>query len=252
MHQSIFLPHLTLFIEIRAMNIWRYKTLSMSLSMRLNMGLFAGVAMVAAMYQPANAGSAINYESAPFEIKYVDSRSNVFPVGQPKVLTSPLEVGKNYKIEVSGLWTPDYAYSGYTLDQLNENPGLLASSSWLVDARYVTIDSWSTYQDDDPRRYADFGLYSSLVGADADEIWGTYNGGHQYASELVGTGSAADFYVEDINYSDNFGVYTVSLYREATPDSVPGPAPWLAIVSAISMSRAIRRKYSKALGPRSC
>ena len=186
------------------------------------------------------------YNSTPIQTVLVDSRQNVLPAGQSKVFTIPLDAGISYKFVANGIWTPDYRYLPYTLAQLQADPALLNQYDWLVDAKYVTQDSWNILSDFDPKGYGDFGLYSSLLGSGNDDFWGSYSASHGYEFETLGIGQAADFYIYDINYDDNFGSYSVNLYRAADPnvDSIPVPAPFsiLGLTMALRSSRRLRQR----------
>ncbi|AFY73019.1 VCBS repeat-containing protein [Synechococcus sp. PCC 7502] len=128
----------------------------------------------------------------------VDSQKNVASVGQPRVFSAPLTAGVQYKVVVSGTWRPDYS-----------------RPNWEADARYVSNNAWSSAQDFDPNGYGDLGLYSSALG-NSDDIWGAYNSSHIYSTLVTGTGSAIDFFVQDVNYGDNLGVYQVAIYQIQT------------------------------------
>ncbi|MGK7945679.1 MAG: SBBP repeat-containing protein [Microcystaceae cyanobacterium] len=141
------------------------------------------------------------YEDNPFETLTVDARTNG---STNKVYSSILEEGKHYKIEVSGIWTPDDRISG-----------------WSVDARFVSRDDWQTTTGDIDTTFRnyDFGLYSHNLGLNNDDIWGEYNPAHIYTYDVIGQGKAIDFYVQDSGYSDNLGTYTVKIYQES--DVIP-------------------------------
>ena len=191
------------------------------------------------------------YDSAPLQTLNVDSRANVFPVGQSKVFSASLDAGIWYKFSVSGEWTPDYKSDVYTpLESYQADPTLLLRNSqvpWRVDAKFITLDSWSNTSDY-PWGYDDFGLFSSILGADDDNFWGSYNPTHGYEYEFLGNGSPVDFYVRDVNFSDNFGGYTVQVYRQAdgTPTSVPAPLPMVGVGAAFGFSRKLRQRIKRA------
>jgi len=113
----------------------------------------------------------------------VDSRANVFSVGQSKVFSASLDSGIWYKLGVTGEWTPDYKSDVYTpLESYQLDPTLLLRNSqvpWRVDAKFITLDSWSNASDY-PWGYDDFGLFSSILGADDDNFWGSYSPTHAY------------------------------------------------------------------------
>ncbi len=184
------------------------------------------------------------YGPSPMQTFFVDSRTNVFPIGQPKVSSAILDAGAWYKFVVTGEWTPDYRYGTFSLEQLQANPALLAQVPWRADARFATEDTWVTNSDFDPKNYDDFGLHSSFIGAGDDDFWGASNANHSYEYEVLGSGQSADFYVQDVNSFDNFGGYTVKLYRAAdvSPASVPGPLPALGAAAALGFSRKLRKR----------
>ena len=126
---------------------------------------------------------------------------------------------------------------------------MLSLVPWSVDAKFVTENSWTTNSDTDPKGYAEFGLYSSLLGGDNDDFWGTFNVAHSYEYELIGSGQPADFYVNDLNFGDNFGSYKIQLYRAAngsTSSSVPGPLPVLGAAAAFGFSRKLRMRIKSS------
>jgi hypothetical protein len=211
------------------------------------LGFVASSLLLSAAFSPAKAK--VLYDSTSQQTLNVDSRTNVFPVGQSKVFSASLDAGIWYKFSVTGEWTPDYRYGPYkTLEQYQADPTLLSQVPWRVDAKFVTVDSWVNNSDMDPLGYADFGLYSSILGADGDNFWGLYNPAHAYEYEVLGTGSPVDFYVKDINFSDNFGGYTLQVYRQAdvTPASVPAPLPLLGAGAAFGFSRKLRQRVKRA------
>jgi hypothetical protein len=215
------------------------------------LGIVASSLFLSPAFLPAKA--IVIYDSAPLQTLNVDSRTNVFPVGQSKVFSASLDAGIWYKFSVTGEWTPDYRYGpgpyGYTtLEQYQADPTLLSQVPWRVDAKFVTVDSWLNNSDVDPWGYADFGLNSSILGWNDDNFWGLYNPAHAYEYEVLGTGSPVDFYVNDINYFDNFGGYTLQVYRQAdfTPTSVPAPLPMLGVGAAFGFSRKLRQRIKRA------
>ncbi|MGI2903697.1 Calx-beta domain-containing protein [Tolypothrix sp. VBCCA 56010] len=133
------------------------------------------------------------YESTPFETLTVDSRTNVAPIGQPKVYSSVLEVGKRYRIEASGTWQ-------YWTDN---------SRNYVADARFQTDNAWNTQYN------GGGGLYSNVLSNGNDDIWGEYRPDHVYTYEILGNGQRVDFYVSDSDYLNNQGAYTVKIYRQA-------------------------------------
>jgi hypothetical protein len=205
--------------------------------------------LILAANSPAQA--LVVYDSNPMQTLNVDSRANVFPVGQSKVFSASLDTGIWYKFSVTGQWTPDYKSDVYTpLESYQADPTLLLRNTqvpWRVDATFITLDSWSNASDY-PWGYDDFGLFSSILGADDDNFWGPYNPTHAYEYEFLGTGSPVDFYVKDINFSDNFGGYTLQVYRQADvpPASVPGPLPLFGGGVAFGFSRKLRQRVKRA------
>ncbi len=87
-------------------------------------------------------------------------------------------------------------------------------------------------------------MRSSFLGAGDDDFWGGFNANHSYEYEVLGSAQSADFYVQDVNYGDNFGGYTVKLFRGAdvSPASVPGPLPALGAAAAFGFSRELRKR----------
>lgn len=133
------------------------------------------------------------YESTPFETLTVDSRTNVAAIGQPKVYSSVLEAGVHYHIEASGTWQ-------YWTDN---------SPNYIADARFQTGDAWNT------KSNGPGGLYSDVLSNGNDDIWGEYRPDHVYTYEIVGNGQRVDFYVNDGDYLNNQGAYTVKIYRQS-------------------------------------
>ena len=207
-----------------------------------------GVAMAMGALAAGQARAARIYEPSPMQTFGVDSRTNVFPIGQPKVSSAVLDAGVWYKFVVTGEWTPDFRYGPFSLEQLQANPALLAQVPWRADARFATEDTWVTNSDFDPKNYDDFGLHSSFIGAGDDDFWGASNAIHSYEYEVLGSAQSADFYVQDVNYGDNFGGYAVKLFRAAdvspadSPASVPGPLPALGAAAAFGLSRKLRKR----------
>jgi hypothetical protein len=205
--------------------------------------------LISAAFQPARAN--ILYDSTPLQTLHVDSRANVFSVGQSKVFSTSLDSGIWHKFSVTGEWTPDYKSDVYTpLESYQVDPTLLLRNSqvpWRVDAKFITLDSWSNASDY-PWGYDDFGLFSSILGADDDNFWGSYNPTHAYEYEFFGNGSPVDFYVKDVNFYDNFGGYTVQVYRQAdgTSASVPAPLPMVGVGAAFGFSRRLRQRVKVA------
>ncbi|BAY20472.1 putative peptidase [Calothrix sp. NIES-2100] len=136
------------------------------------------------------------YESTPFETLTVDSRANVAPIGQPKVNSSVLEAGVRYRIEASGSWNPATNLSG-----------------WQADARFYSQNNWSSVAGDSIP--PDIGLFSDLLGGGNDDFWGEYRADHVYTYEVLGNGQRVDFYVNDSDYLNNQGSYTVKIYRQS-------------------------------------
>jgi hypothetical protein len=214
----------------------------------LSLGI-AGILSSLALLTNSPAKAVIIYESSPLQTFEVDSRSNVFPIGQSKAFSSSLDAGTWYKFVATGEWTPDYRLGPSTLEQLQADPTLLSLVPWRVDAKFVTENLWTTNSDIDPKGYGDFGLYSSLLGGGNDDFWGTFNVAHAYEYELLGSGQPADFYVQDINFEDNFGSYKIQLYRAAdvsTSSSVPGPLPVLGAAAAFGFSRKLRMRIKSS------
>ena len=133
------------------------------------------------------------YESTPFETLTVDSRKNVAAIGQPKVYSSVLEAGVRYHIEASGTWQ-------YWTDK---------SPNYIADARFQTGDAWNT------KSNGPGGLHSDVLSNGNDDIWGEYQPNHVYTYEIVGNGQRVDFYVNDGDYLNNQGAYTVKIYRQS-------------------------------------
>jgi hypothetical protein len=213
------------------------------------MGTLVGLSSSLMLAANSPAQALVVYDSAPLQTLNVDSRANVFPVGQPKVFSASLDAGVWYKFSVTGEWTPDYRYGPYaTLEQYQADPTLLSQVPWRIDAKFVTVDPWLDNSDMDPLGYADFGLYSSILGADDDNFWGSYNPTHGYEYEFLGNGSPVDFYVKDVNFYDNFGGYAVQVYRQAdgTPTSVPAPLPMVGVGAAFGFSRKLRQRIKRA------
>jgi hypothetical protein len=213
------------------------------------LGVVASSLYLSVAFLPAKA--VVLYDSAPLQTLNVDARTNVFPVGQPKVFSASLDAGIWYKFSATGEWTPDFRFGPFaTLEQYQADPTLLSQVPWRVDVKFVTVDSWLNNNDMDPSGFADwdFGLYSSTLGADDDNFWGPYNPSHGYEYEVLGTGNPVDFYVKDVNFSDNFGGYTVQVYRQAdgTPTSVPAPLPMVGVGAAFGFSRKLRQRVKRA------
>jgi hypothetical protein len=203
-----------------------------------------GVAIAMGALATGQARAARMYGPSPMQTFSVDSRTNVFRIGQPKVSSAILDAGVWYKFVVTGEWTPDYRYGPSSLEQLQANPALLAQVPWRADARFATENTWVTNSDFDPKYYDDFGLRSSFLGSGDDDFWGEFNANHSYEYEVLGSAQSADFYVQDVNYGDNFGGYTVKLFRAAdvSPASVPGPLPALGAAAAFGFSRKLRKR----------
>jgi len=117
-----------------------------------------------------------------------------------------LASGLTYLIEVSGTWT--------------NRPGE------TVDAKYVTMDSWTTYTDAPAGGYP-----ADLLELQIDSTitnWGAYSTTHEYSTLVTGTGAALNFRVYDGTgnvqdpswFGDNNGSLTVNIYS-CTPDTTP-------------------------------
>ena len=109
-----------------------------------------------------------------------------------------------------------------------------------MDPRFVFKSPYSLTVEDEDRWYGDFGLFSTALGGDSDNFWGSYNQNPVYTIETVGAGAPVDFYVKDINYEDNFGAYSVQVIREA-----PAPLPLGGAGVAWSFSRKLRARIKR-------
>lgn len=122
--------------------------------------------------------------------------------------TSILEAGKEYKIEVVGIWQN---YGSYELHD--------------VDAKYISYDSWQTWMDGNPGW--PFVNNNLLLETQIDQKfvdWGGYNSDHTYQHFYTGAGSTVNLRVFDghadegsINegwYTDNEGSLTVNIYQK--------------------------------------
>jgi hypothetical protein len=174
----------------------------------------------------ASPSYAATFEPTPFETLTIDSETPLTPV-----FSSILSSGVQYKVEASGLFSPDFR-----LD------------NWDVDARFVSRDNFATVNDLDPSfGNFDFGLFSAALGGNNDDFWGSYQSSHLYSYEFNGTGSSVDFYVNDIGVSsgaDNSGIFTVNIFREQTGQSVPEPSAMLGLlaVSGLGLSKLKGKK----------
>ncbi|MCZ8222733.1 MAG: hypothetical protein O9324_01905, partial [Microcystis sp. LE19-84.1B] len=149
-------------------------------------------------FNSANYSVTENANSSPIQILTVDSQTNIYPIGQPKVYSQVLTNGQKYRFEISGTWSPDYRVN-----------------NWLVDARFVTRDDFVSVNDSDSV-YGDFGLYSSVLGNNNDDFLGNYQANHIYSLEYEGKGQPVDFYIYDINSGDNLGKYTIKIFEVNT------------------------------------
>jgi subtilase family serine protease len=194
-------------------------------------------------------GSAQQLQQPIFEFVetlQVDSRLNVAPASQPKVFSSPLESGRRYKFSVSGQFTPDYRTPFGVSDDLSdyiEDPSLLEEVQWLADARYVRKSPFTEVIADEDQFYGDFGLFSTLLGDNSDDFWGGYSQTGEYVAEFVGTGSSADFFVNDINYDDNFGKYTIGVSRARL-----APSPIINLTTAAAQTGSTFTELPVSLG----
>ncbi|MFM5960209.1 MAG: Calx-beta domain-containing protein, partial [Dolichospermum sp.] len=149
-------------------------------------------------FNSANYSVNENANSSTIQILTVDSQTNIYPIGQPKVYSQVLTNGQKYRFEISGTWSPDYRVN-----------------NWLVDARFVTRDDFVSVNDSDSV-YGDFGLYSSVLGNNNDDFLGNYQANHIYSLEYEGKGQPVDFYIYDINSGDNLGKYTIKIFEVNT------------------------------------
>ncbi|NCQ75846.1 MAG: hypothetical protein GPI98_20145, partial [Microcystis aeruginosa W13-13] len=146
-------------------------------------------------FNSANYSVNENANSSPIQILTVDSQTNIYPIGQPKVYSQVLTNGKKYRFEIAGTWSPDYRVN-----------------NWLVDARFVTRNNFVSVNDSDST-FGDFGLYSSILGNNNDDFLGNYQANHIYSLEYEGKGEPVDFYIYDINSGDNLGKYTIKIFE---------------------------------------
>lgn len=107
------------------------------------------------------------------------------------VHSKTLVSGKTYKVTVSG-----------TFD---------AGDSIQADAEYSLRTGSSTEWTDSVSTYGSYGeqLLDLYVGSDND--WGTFNTEHIYTKSITGTGSALDFYINDVYPINNTGVLHVQI-----------------------------------------
>ena len=192
--------------------------------------LVLGSAIIGGIFCLATTASAATFETTPFQILTVNSET---PAAINKVFSSILVSGVLYKAEVSGVFTPDFAFG-----QRGE--------FWDVDARFVSGDNFATVNDTDPNFFDfDFGLFSTALGGDDDDFWGTYQASGVYSYEFFGTGSAIDFYVNDIDAAsgfDNQGTFTVRLFREAVGTPEPSGAIGLSLLGLGFVAARWKRK----------
>lgn len=192
--------------------------------------LVLGSAIIGGIFCLATTASAATFETTPFQILTVNSET---PAAINKVFSSILVSGVLYKAEVSGVFTPDFAFG-----QRGE--------FWDVDARFVSGDNFATVNDTDPNFFNfDFGLFSTALGGDDDDFWGTYQASGVYSYEFFGTGSAIDFYVNDIGAAsgfDNQGTFTVRLFREAVGTPEPSGAIGLSLLGLGFVAARWKRK----------
>ncbi|MFM6070530.1 MAG: hypothetical protein ACKPB9_02900, partial [Dolichospermum sp.] len=59
-------------------------------------------------FNSANYSVNENANSSTIQILTVDSQTNIYPIGQPKVYSQVLTNGQKYRFEISGTWSPDY------------------------------------------------------------------------------------------------------------------------------------------------
>ncbi|WP_190917766.1 PEP-CTERM sorting domain-containing protein [Nostoc sp. FACHB-892] len=169
---------------------------------------------------------AATFELNPIETLTINSKSPLTPV-----LSSPLLNGVRYKFEVSGTFQPDFRIP-----------------NWVVDARFVTRNNFATQNDLDPNfGNFDFGLFSNALGSNNDNFWGQYQSTSIYSFEYLGIGNRADFYVNDVSQSsglDNAGSYTVKIFKESAPISVPEPSSILGSLLAgfFGVGSLVKRK----------
>jgi Ca2+-binding RTX toxin-like protein len=159
-----------------------------------------------------NLNGVIYYNPAPIQTLIISDDSSLSTQTTPsKALSSALDNGVWYKVVASGTWTPDRQY-GYP------------SGTWLVDSKYVSRDNWKTSNDNDASwpYNPDLGLRSNLLGGGNDDFWGTYNSTHIYQYEFMGTGLAADFFVNDSlrSNADDKGRLDIKIYRQFSSGNI--------------------------------
>jgi Ca2+-binding RTX toxin-like protein len=163
------------------------------------------------------------YNSTPTQTLIISPDSSISTQATfYRALSSVLDNGIWYKFVVSGTLS--------IVRRLGIPPG-----NSLVDAKYVTpldwnpkhiqdVDFWWLPPPTGPRivNIVDLGLHSNLLGGGNDDFWGAYNSNHTYQYEFLGTGLAADFFINDRiapNDGDK-GQLDIKIYRQFSSDNI--------------------------------
>jgi CARDB len=142
---------------------------------------------------------------------------------------TPLEAGGSYTLTQNLAVPSNFAIgSRYVLIVTDFYNNQSETEENNVFAQAITINAPD--RDPDFSGY-DFGLFSTLLGGDNDDFWGSYQLNHVYSVEVVGQGQPVDFYINDINYEDNQGGYTVKVYRQVNGEYESTPFETLTVDS---------------------
>jgi Ca2+-binding RTX toxin-like protein len=168
-----------------------------------------------------NLSGEIYYDPTPIQTLIISPDASINSQATPYSalsLSSVLNNGDWYKFVASG-----------TLSLVQR--GIPWGNS-LVDAKYVSGNEWKSISDNDtwfrpnspgrPPISVDLGLRSDLLGGGNDDFWGAYNSTHIYQYEFMGTGHAADFFVNEqkrFNVGDK-GRLDIKIYRQSSSDNI--------------------------------
>ena len=167
-----------------------------------------------------NLSGEIYYDPTPIQTLIISPDASINSQSTPYSafsLSADLDNGVWYKFVVSGTLT------------LRQR-GISWGGNPLVDSKYVsnnkwwsTSDNYTWFRPNSTKPISDdLGLRSNLLGGGNDDFWGAYNPTHIYQYEFMGTGRAADFFVNEQKrfFAGDKGRLDIKIYRQFSSDNI--------------------------------